>query len=76
MVALKVAQCAKFEIFVQKLIAFQAFFHINIFVIFITKIYHKVSWLFKSLLQAQLEKMHQQAGLICLFKKALQKVDA
>ena len=42
MVALKVAQCAKFEIFVQKLIALQAFFQINILGIFIEKNYHKV----------------------------------
>ena len=40
------------------------------------KFYHKVSRLYKSLLQSQLELTHQQAGLICLFKKALQKVDA
>ena len=71
MVALKVAQCAKFEIYVQKLIALQAFFQIKFFGIFITKIYHKVSRFYKSLLQAQLELTQQQAGLICLFKKAL-----
>ena len=71
MVALKVAQCAKFEIFVQKLIALQAFFQINILGIFIETNYHKVSRIYKSLLHAQLELTHQQAGLIYLFKKAL-----